>query len=134
MPADWNIKFLILDPGQLRTGFEKTGRKAFPSHSAYQDPSSPSRQLESYMLHSAEQFEALKASASITAGVVNVILNQEERPLPLRLPLGVDSYGMIKAKLAEREKSMDERKDVTYSTMPGEQANTVETLVKAMTS
>jgi len=87
------------------------------------------------MLQNAEQFEALQASATTTADVVvEAILNQEKRPLPLRLPLGVDSYGMIKAKLAEREKSMDEWKDITYNTMPGEQANTVESWVKAMTS
>jgi hypothetical protein len=49
------------------------------------------------------------------------IVNQGERPLPLRLPLGSDSWGMIKGKLAEMDATMEQWKSVSESTMTKEQ-------------
>jgi len=125
MPPDWNIKFLILEPGGMRTKFAAGSTKYVPAHPAYQNPSFPTRQLESF-LQNAEVFNAVSADPGRTADVVvNAILNQDKRPLPLRLALGVAAYSMIKGKLAGMEKSMDEWKDVTNSTMSEEQIKIV---------
>jgi hypothetical protein len=132
MPPDWNIKFLILEPGGMRTKFAAGGMKYVPAHPAYQDPSFPTRQLEAF-LQNAEQFNAVSADPERTADVVvNAILNQANRPLPLRLALGVAAFGMIKAKLAGMRKLMDEWKDVTDSTMSKEEIKIAEIRARAM--
>jgi short-subunit dehydrogenase len=119
MHPDWNIKFLILEPGGIKTEFTKGSMEFTTPHPAYKDPSSPARILEKYIREGG--VDAQSSTPERVAEVVfDVIVKQDERALPLRLPLGVDSYGMIMAKLHHTEKDMIEWKDVSESTMDEE--------------
>jgi short-subunit dehydrogenase len=119
MHPDWNIKFLILEPGGIKTEFTKGSREFTTPHPAYKDPSSPARILEKYIREGG--VDAQSSTPERVAEVVfDVIVKRDERALPLRLPLGVDSYGMIIAKLHHTEKDMIEWKDVSESAMDEE--------------
>jgi hypothetical protein len=121
MHPDWNIKFLILEPGGIKTEFTKRSMEFTTPHPAYKDPSSLARMLEKYKYIREGGVDAQSSTPERVAEVVfNVIVKQDERALPLRLPLGVDSYGMIMAKLYQTEKDMVEWKDVSESTMDEE--------------
>jgi short-subunit dehydrogenase len=119
MHPDWNIKFLILEPGGIKTEFTKGSMEFTTPHPAYKDPSSPARILEKYIREGG--VDAQSSTPERVAEVVfDVIVKRDERALPLRLPLGVDSYGMIIAKLHHTEKDMIEWKDVSESAMDEE--------------
>jgi hypothetical protein len=118
MHPDWNINFLILEPGAMKTSFATSSMASFPPHPAYIDPSMPTRQLEAWF---ATNFDAQVAEPEDTVDVVfDVVVRQGERKMPLRLPLGGDAWGMIKGKLGEMEHEMAEWKDVSESTMSKE--------------
>jgi short-subunit dehydrogenase len=130
MHPDWNIKFLILEPGGIKTEFTKGSMEFTTPHPAYKDPSSPARILEKYIREGG--VDAQSSTPERVAEVVfNVIVKQDERALPLRLPLGVDSYGMIMAKLYQTEKDMVEWKDVSESTMDEETRRVAASWAKA---
>jgi hypothetical protein len=48
--------------------------------------------------------------------IVDVLTGDSGREIPMRLVLGKDAYGMIKAKCEDTVKGMDEWKDLTCST------------------
>jgi short-subunit dehydrogenase len=116
---DWNIKFLILEPGGVKTEFTKGSMEFTTPHPAYKDPSSPARMLEKHIREGGADAQS-STPERVAEVVFDVIVKQDERALPLRLPLGVDSYGMIMAKLHQTEKDMIEWKDVSESTMDEE--------------
>ena len=129
MHPDWNIKFLILEPGGIKTEFTKGNMEFTTPHPPYKDPSSPARILEKYIREGG--VDAQSSTPERVAEVVfNVIVEQDERALPLRLPLGVDSYGMILAKLYQTEKDMAEWKNVSESTMDEETRRVAASWVK----
>ena len=77
-------------------------------------------------------FEANCADADLVMQVAfNTIVNQGDRPLPLRLPLGADSWGTIKAKLVELDTTMDQWRSVSESTMTKEQKSGFDAFVNA---
>jgi len=119
MHPDWNIKFLILEPGGVKTEFTKRSMEFTTPHPAYKDPTSPARLLEKYIQEGGADAQS-STPERVAEVVFDVIVKQDERALPLRLPLGVDSYGMIMAKLHQTEKDMIEWKDISESTMDEE--------------
>jgi len=119
MHPDWNIKFLILEPGGVKTEFTKGSMEFTTPHPVYKDPCSPARMLENYIRQGGADAQS-STPERVAEVVFDVIVKQDERALPLRLPLGVDSYGMIMAKLHQTEKDMIEWKDVSESTMDEE--------------
>ncbi|KAG9231602.1 hypothetical protein BJ875DRAFT_112201 [Amylocarpus encephaloides] len=133
MPPAWNINFIILQPGGMKTEFAKSSFKITPPHPAYKDPGFPSRQLESWMLNNPEIFESVAADAKLTTEVVvNAIVTSKERPLPLRLPLGAGAFGIIRKKLESQLNDVDAWKDVTVSVMTEEQQKISEQWVQSM--
>jgi len=119
MHPDWNIKFLILEPGGVKTESTKGSMEFTTPHPAYKDPCSPARMLENYIRQGGADAQS-STPERVAEVVFDAIVKQDERALPLRLPLGVDSYGMIMAKLHQTEKDMIEWKDVSESTMDEE--------------
>lgn len=98
-PEDWGVKFLIVEPGGVKTRYKDTSiekaREAEGGGSAasgvYDDPTLPTNLLKAYVLDP----EKSKDWASVER-VVEVLYGVVERggDMPMRLPLGSDSWGM----------------------------------------
>lgn len=133
MPSDWNINFLILEPGAIATEFAKSSYKSTPPHPAYANPNFPSRQLERWMFQNTAQLETMAADPETMAKiVVDTISKRGNRPLPLRLPLGAGSVEMIKNKMDSQKKDMDDWNDVSISVMTELQRNAAEEWAKSI--
>ena len=116
---------LICFIGGVSTNFGTTSLTTFPPHPAYTDPSMPTRQLEAFFEN--RTFDEQNAKPEDVVKVAfDVVVKQGDRKLPLRLPLGLDVWGMIKGKLDEMNKTMDEWKAVSGSTIPEERRKIVE--------
>jgi short-subunit dehydrogenase len=83
----WNIKLSILSPGGVKTKFADS-MKFVSRHPAYtEDPEAPINGLLKYMRDPA--MPATWADSDKCADVlINAILNQNDRPLPIRLNIG----------------------------------------------
>lgn len=99
MPAEWNIKFLILEPGGIKTEYAVTSLSSVSRHPAYVDPAYPTSQLLAY-LKNKDAMANWGEAADVARTLVNTVSHKGEKPLPLRLPMGSDAYTMI---LAETE-------------------------------
>ncbi|KAE8446400.1 hypothetical protein EG329_012005 [Mollisiaceae sp. DMI_Dod_QoI] len=120
MSPDWNINFLILEPGGVKSNFGTSSLKMIRPHPAYADESNPTRQMEKFMLEG--DMDKQTADPERVAEVVFDVVTRKvgSGKLPLRLPLGVDGYSWIKATLEARLKDMEDWKEVSESTMSEE--------------
>ena len=106
MHPDWNIRFLIVEPGGVRTNFAKN-IESLPRHPAYQDPACAFTQLEKYM--NTPGVSDLWADPDVVARIMyDVIASRNKRSLPMRLALGSDCYSILEA---EAKKSLQEIQD-----------------------
>jgi len=120
MAPDWNISFLILEPGGVKTKFGTSSLKMIERHPAYADEKCPTRQLEKFMLEG-DMDKQTSDPDRVVEVVFNVVTGKVGYgKLPLRLPLGVDGHAWIKATLEGRLKDMEEWKEVSESTMTEE--------------
>jgi hypothetical protein len=97
-----------------------------PRHPAYvDDPTMPYNQMLAYL--SSDQGTANWADPTIVAKVIfEVVTNaSEERPLPIRLPLGSDAYGIVKLETEANLKLLEQWADVSKSTSSEEQLKSI---------
>ncbi|KAH8811319.1 hypothetical protein F5884DRAFT_270486 [Xylogone sp. PMI_703] len=120
MNPEWNIRFLIVEPGAVRTSF--TGAmKIMPRHPAYNTPNSPLTQLLQYATTiSQDNWSDPDVCADV---LFKAIVNQNERPLPTRLLLGADAIPLIKGDIEKSLKEMDDWKEETIRCSPGGGSN-----------
>ncbi len=112
LPA-WNIKFLIIDLGSVKTNFIG-GLKLAPRHPACLDPNCPYNLLLSYMTDPANRRHW--SEADVCARVLyDVATNRLQKPPPLRLALGADAYSVIKSSMEATLKEHEEWKAVSES-------------------
>jgi NAD(P)-dependent dehydrogenase (short-subunit alcohol dehydrogenase family) len=113
----WNIKFLILSPGGVKTSFV-SNMKYVPRHPAYaDDPESPLNGLIKYISSSAN--EESWASPEVCAAVLfDAVVGQNERPLPRRLNLGAETLPIMRADVKDYLKEMDEWEKETLKVSP----------------
>ncbi len=129
MHPEWNISFLIVEPGGISTEFSGSSMVLGPRHPAYLDPSCPYNQLAAYMKNP----ESRKgwADPDVVAKVmVETVEKKGERKMPLRLPVGSDAWGMIRAENENVNKDLEEWRDVSESCSSQEQLKAVEFLQK----
>ncbi|KAF7877377.1 hypothetical protein EAF04_001057 [Stromatinia cepivora] len=97
IPQSWNIRFLIIEPGGVKTNYGSTSLVKIPAHPAYNDPSFGTRQLEAFLDNPA--FAEHMADAEVVARIIIEAARLERRgELGLRLPVGPDSWSFIKGK------------------------------------
>ncbi|KAK3217006.1 hypothetical protein GRF29_1g1630795 [Pseudopithomyces chartarum] len=128
MPPEWGIRFLCVEPGGVKTRYAETATSGFDTSArleVYKNPNTPTNQLLKYK----ESPEATKNWAE-PERVVQVLFEFVERggEMPLRLPLGSDSWGMQKHALEQGIKELDQLKDVSNSTSGEEQLASIEFL------
>ncbi|KAI0123592.1 short-chain dehydrogenase/reductase-like protein SDR [Xylariales sp. AK1849] len=110
MHPDWNINFCLIEPGGVKTNFEKGSKKYIEPHPAYASPDFPSRQIEALVKKGTESGAGLEANA--VAKTMYDIASRGQH-IPLRLPLGMIAWSLIKKKLSGLATELDELKDVS---------------------
>jgi hypothetical protein len=114
MHPDWNIHFMIVEPGGMKTEYSGSSFVQGARHPAYLDPSCPYNQLAAYMADPKSR-DGWANPVVVARVMVDTIVRKGVRALPLRLPMGSDSWGMIKAENVAVDKELDEWKDVSQS-------------------
>ncbi|MFW3895201.1 SDR family oxidoreductase [Pseudomonas bharatica] len=104
-----NIKVTIIEPGATRTDFGSRSGDFAPAMNAYKDtPVGRAREM-------------ITNSSGLAKGdprkVAQAIIDCAGQPEPpLRLTLGSDAYGVVRAALVQRLATLDAHKDIAFST------------------
>jgi hypothetical protein len=120
---------MIVEPGGMKTEYSGSSFVQGARHPAYLDPSCPYNQLAAYMADPKSR-DGWADPAVVARVMVDTVARKGDRALPLRLPMGSDSWGMIKAENAAVDKELDEWKDVSQSCSPRESLENVAFLQK----
>ena len=115
---DWNIKFLILEPGGTTTEFAAGSMVIAAKHPAYTDPSCPTRQFEAYMQNPESQKSW--SDPALVARALFEVVGQKE--MPLRLVTGADGYNLVEVVEKARMQELHSWKDLSESCSSAELA------------
>ncbi|KAH8803475.1 hypothetical protein F5884DRAFT_683167, partial [Xylogone sp. PMI_703] len=108
---DWNIRFLIIEPGGIKSDF-LANMDGGARHPAYTDPSCPTNQLRVFF-----DMPEIKAGFAHPDRVAEIIFEASTiSGLPLRLPIGGDAWGAIKNKVDDLQEDLERVKDLSQST------------------
>ena len=94
-------------------------------HPAYSDPNAPTNQLLGYI--QSEYGRGMWAEPSALAAAIYHIVGRGSR-IPIRVPLGADSWGMISKDLEDIKKDLDELKVVSLGVGDAKQLETIDFL------
>lgn len=110
--SDWNIHFCLVEPGGVKTDYAGRSMVHIEPHPAYAAPDTPARLLDQYL----DNPDSTKNWADPEA-VANAMYNIAARgkPVPLRMPLGPDSWGLLKSENEKNGRVLDEVKDFSLS-------------------
>ncbi|KAJ5594255.1 NAD(P)-binding protein [Penicillium hispanicum] len=115
--AAWNIKFLIVAPGGVRTNFAGSSLQLAPRSPAYDTPGSPFSQLLGYITNPESQ--STWSDPDICARVLfDCVAGQRERPLPTRLLMGAETIPLIQGDMEKTLAEIDHWKDETMRCSP----------------
>ncbi|TEY84058.1 hypothetical protein BOTCAL_0022g00330 [Botryotinia calthae] len=115
IPKSWNIRFLIIEPGAVKTNYGTSSIVKVPAHPAYTDPSFGTRQLEAFLENSG--FRDHMAEPDRVAKIILEVAELERKEgMALRLPVGSDSWSFIKAKYQGELGALEKVKELSWST------------------
>ncbi|KAJ5820037.1 NAD(P)-binding protein [Penicillium riverlandense] len=117
MDPAWNIRFLIVAPGGVRTNFIGSSKRLAPRHPAYGSSTGPFSQVLNYL---AEPEAPLTwADPAICAGLLfRTVMQQHVRSLPTRLLMGAETIPLIRADIEKTLKEMDAWKEESMRCSP----------------
>ncbi|KAK0118587.1 hypothetical protein ONS95_007472 [Cadophora gregata] len=110
---DWNINFCIVEPSGVKTEFEGHSKAKIQPHPAYAAPDMPARKLEHYV--------EMGINAGAAAGMIEpeklaetlYTVASRGQNIPLRLPLGLTTWRMARAKFEGFIKELDDLKELS---------------------
>lgn len=115
-----------IEPGGVKTNYATSSLKPTAKrHPAYSDPSAPANQMLGYI--QSEQGRSMWAEPSALAAAIYLIVGRGSR-IPIRVPLGADSWGLISKDLEDIKKDLDEVKDVSLGVGDAKQLDTIDFL------
>ena len=128
MKPEWNIRFLIVGPGGIRTNFagtENAGMKFTPRHPAYNTGSDPLGQMLGYLNTKAAM--DTWSDPDLCAGLLVDILvaaggkerKYKGKELPRKLLTGSDSTKYVKLELEAQLREIEEWRSESESVLPG---------------
>ncbi|KAI0882905.1 short-chain dehydrogenase [Annulohypoxylon maeteangense] len=113
VPSTWNIHLCNIEPGGVKTNYATSSlKKTAVRHKAYSDPNFPANMMLAHI--GSEQGRALWAEPSAIAAAMYHVVSRRKR-IPIRVPLGADSWGLIDGDLKNTKGDLDEIKDISYS-------------------
>ncbi|KAI1435426.1 NAD(P)-binding protein [Xylaria sp. CBS 124048] len=107
---DWNINFCIVEPGGVKTEFERGSKKHTKVHEAYDGADMPARKLMGWVKKGLASGVGTPPSA--VAEVLYLVASRNER-VPLWLPLTSNAAGIMKMKLQARLDNLEEVENLT---------------------
>ncbi|KAF7934613.1 uncharacterized protein EAE98_002658 [Botrytis deweyae] len=115
IPKSWNIRFLIVEPGGVKTNYCTSSLVKTPTHPAYMDPSFGTRQLEACLEN--PSLEDYMADPDRVAQILLEATKLERKgEMGLRLPVGPDSWSAIKGKYEAELGGLEKVKELSWST------------------
>ncbi|KFZ12105.1 hypothetical protein V501_04380 [Pseudogymnoascus sp. VKM F-4519 (FW-2642)] len=96
---DWNIKYLILELGGVKTEFAGSNYIYAATHPDYVDPSCPTNQLKKF-LASPEARAHWATAPSVAKRIIDIVRSTD---LPLRLAVGEDAWKLIKESVCSQD-------------------------------
>jgi len=125
---EWNIHFCIVEPGGVQTNYATTSMAKIKPHPAYDFPDSPSRVLEAYRSDPKKR-EAWALPGAVAGAMVELV--SRGRRIPIRIPMGADAWGMMKAELGLVARDLDEFRELSEAVGNPDQLRAVDFLSKA---
>ncbi|KFY81071.1 hypothetical protein V499_00144 [Pseudogymnoascus sp. VKM F-103] len=96
---DWNIKYLILELGGVKTEFAGSNYIYAATHPDYVDTSCPTNQLKKF-LASPEARAHWATAPSVAKRIIDIVRSPD---LPLRLAVGEDAWKLIKESVCSQD-------------------------------
>ncbi|KAI0474186.1 NAD(P)-binding protein [Xylariaceae sp. FL0804] len=129
LPADWNIHLCNIEPGGVKTNYATTSMKHMSKrHPAYADPRYPTNLQISYREKPENRESWVEPDA--VAAAMHLIVSRGRR-IPIRLPLGPDSFGLISQEIDNVKRDLEEHKEISLSVFnPQKTSSAVEFLRK----
>ena len=110
----------------MKTNYATSSLKPMAKrHPAYSDPNAPTNQLLGYI--QSDYGRKMWAEPSALAAAIYHIVGRGLR-IPIRVPLGADSWGMISKDLEDIKKDLDELKVVSLGVGDAKQLETIDFL------
>ncbi|KAH8678028.1 retinol dehydrogenase 8 [Xylariales sp. PMI_506] len=129
LPVEWNIHLCNIEPGGVKTNYATASLQMMEKrHPAYSDPSFPSNVLLDHMRD--ERWRETWAEPSDVARAMYEVVSRGQR-IPIRLPLGPDSWGMLVAEVEKCRREFDEFKDLSLSVGDPKQSAMVQDMLVA---
>ncbi|KAI3318547.1 short-chain dehydrogenase [Xylariaceae sp. AK1471] len=127
LPSAWNIHLTNIEPGGVKTNYSTSSLKNMAKrHPAYDQPTYPTNFMLSYIL--SEQGRSLWAEPRALAAAIYHVVSRGKR-IPIRVPLGVDAWGLIAKDLEDVKKDLDEVKDISLSVGDAKQLDAIDFLI-----
>lgn len=120
----WNIRFMILEPGGTRTEFASS-MKDGTRHAAYPDDA-PGRQLRAYAAN-AEVVNSWADPAVVAKTVFEVVGRSD---MPLRLVTGGSGFDLVKGLEDARREELERWKEVSQSCVDRRESDSLAFLQK----
>lgn len=110
----------------MKTNYATSSLKPMAKrHPAYSDPNAPTNQLLGYI--QSDYGRNMWAEPSALAAAIYHIVGRGLR-IPIRVPLGADSWGMISKDLEDIKKDLDKVKVVSFGVGDAKQLETIDFL------
>ncbi|KAF3061942.1 hypothetical protein GL218_03290 [Daldinia childiae] len=123
LPASWNIHLCNIEPGGVKTNYATSSLKHMAKrHPAYADPNYPTNLLLAYTLD--EEHRKFWSEPSDLAAAMYKIVSRGQR-IPIRVPLGADSWGMIAKDLEDTKKDLEDLKEISLGVGDPRQLDTI---------
>ena len=109
----------------MQTAFATTSMVSGEKHPAYAAPDTPSRVLEGYLAD--PKCGQTWALPSAVVSAMHEIVARGQR-IPVRVPLGPDAWGMLKAEVTQISEALDELKELSEGVGNPKQLGTIDFL------
>uniref|UniRef100_A0A093Y0C1 Putative oxidoreductase n=1 Tax=Talaromyces marneffei PM1 TaxID=1077442 RepID=A0A093Y0C1_TALMA len=125
MKPEWNIRFLLVAPGGVRTNFagsETASLKVAPRHPAYNTGSDPLSQILGYITRP-EAVETWSDADRIAGLLVDTLVDAGSKELPRKLLMGSDAVQYVKLEVERQLKEIGDWKEESESVTTNGGAN-----------
>lgn len=133
LDPEWHIRFVIFEPGSVKTRWSVENQKqGIVQHEAYRRPEGEGLATEKIRDMRGTFEQKIGAGAGKVAKVmVEVVVDKDGmwggRNL-LRLPVGADSWTLIRSDVKETGKTLDKWRSISESTSPGDVKETLRSI------
>jgi NAD(P)-dependent dehydrogenase (short-subunit alcohol dehydrogenase family) len=114
---EWNIRFAILEPGGVKTEWAQGNMIVFEQHPAYVGKGLGADRMKEIRSHLGVNFAA---DADVVSDLIVEVLKGEKGTWDgkelLRLPIGADSYAVVKNATLDVLKQIEEWREISKST------------------